>query len=231
MKCKILFLIVLYSSIAFASRPLKSDDAFTLGRNLFQLELAYEIAPGIGTSLPVSSAYGIWDNTDILLNVSLNNSSNSSLMAFECIDIEAKQYLTSVLDFSISTKFGLSSVIEKSSITSPMLSIMLISSLNINSFNVHFNCGYASNKNEDKFSDLWFGSVACEYFLNDQITIGTDFGISRNPSLYFSSPTGYALLGVSYKIFDSVSMDTGLNITFNEKSKFDMFTTGLTIIL
>lgn len=67
--------------------------------------------------------------------------------------------------------------------------------------------------------------------LNDQITIGTDFGISRNPSLYFSSPTGYALLGVSYKIFDSVSLDTGLNITFNEKSKFDMFTTGLTIIL
>ena len=68
MKCRILFLIVLYSSVAFASRPLKSDDAFTLGRNLFQLELAYEIIPETGFSLPVSSAYGIWENTDILLN-------------------------------------------------------------------------------------------------------------------------------------------------------------------
>jgi hypothetical protein len=46
MKTKSIILIILYASIAFASRPLKSDDAFTLGRNLFQLELAYVIAQG-----------------------------------------------------------------------------------------------------------------------------------------------------------------------------------------
>jgi len=231
MKCRILFLIVLYSSVAFASRPLKSDDAFTLGRNLFQLELAYEIIPETGFSLPVSSAYGIWENTDILLNVSFNNSSNGSLMAFECIDLEAKQYLMSILEFEIATKFGFSSVIDKGSVGLPLASVVLISSLNINSFNLHFNCGYGNNKNEGEFSDLWFGSIACEYFLNDQIIIGTDIGIGRNTSLYFRSPTGYSLLGVSYKILDSVLIDTGLNITFNEQSKFDMFTSGLTIIL
>ena len=231
MKSKVIILIVIDSSIAFASRPLKSDDAFTLGRNLFQLELAYEIIPETGFSLPVSSAYGIWENTDILINVSFNNSSNGSIMAFECIDLEAKKYLTSILGFEIATKFGFSSVIEKGFVSSPLGSLILISSLNINSFNFHFNCGYANNKNEGEFSDLWFGSVACEYFLNDQITIGTDLGIGRNPSFYFSSPTGYALLGVSYKLLDSVSIDTGLNITFNEQSKFDMFTSGLTIVL
>jgi hypothetical protein len=152
-------------------------------------------------------------------------------MALECIVLEAKQYLISVLGFSISTKFGLSSVMDEGYIASPLASIMLVSSINISSFNVNFNCGYASNKNESEYSDLWFGSIACEYLLNDQIIIGTDFGIGRNPSLYFRSPTGYVLLGVSYKVFDSVLFDTGLNITFNEQSKFDMFTSGLTIVL
>lgn len=230
MKIIIPIIVFCFSINVFASRPLKSDDAFTLGRKLFQLEIATEIMNQENLNLPITSTYGIFDNTDLLLGFSLcNSSTTNSRINFECLNIGFKQQLVSIYGLDVSTKFQISTEMGNNIFASSSSSIMLITSRSISSFNFHLNFGYAIDNIENGNSNLWFASAACEYLMNDQITIGIDFGITRNPSIYFSNPIGYSLIGISAKIFDSFSLDTGINITYDDKSRVDMFTTGLTI--
>lgn len=231
----LLLCLLVINNLNFAGRPLKSNDAFTLGRHYFQLELASEFI-NLGNQgsvvFPIAITYGITDNTDFFFGSSLlsNESSNGSI-TFEFIDLGIKQNLFTSDIFNFAFASGLSSAVIESNLNSPTAFFSLINSFNFNDFTLHFNLGYNQNFGEGEYNDIWFTSVGSEFSLSDKITLVADMGIGRDPSISCSTIQSYTLLGFSYSLFDYLSIDTGLCFSFQHVTKVETITTGLTFVL
>ena len=232
---RLYIILLLLINIAYAGRPLKSDDAFTLGSNSFQFEFASEISYGDNSSslfFPFTSTYGISNQTDIVFNLTFFSSANTyTLSSLNCIDLSFKQNLFATDNFLFSIKSGFSSSIENGSTTSPLASFFLISSTKLNFVDVHLSLGYIQNSSDEENNDLWSASLACELPLSDLLTLASEVGVSRNASIYCKVPESYSLIGIAFNLTDNFVLDAGVNVSYQHSIKIDLFTSGLTLSL
>jgi hypothetical protein len=235
MKPLIIFYLVFLNCLSFAGRPLKSNDAFTLGKHYFQLELASDII-NLGNQhsafFPIALTYGFADNTDLFLGSLLfSNSSANGSITFECVDLGIKQNLITSDVYNFAFASGLSSAVIESNLSSPSAFFNLINSFNFNDLTLHFNLGYNQNFGEEEFRDIWFTSFGAELAASDKLTLAIDMGIGRDPSINCSTVQSYSLIGFSYSLFDNLSLDAGLSFSFQHITKVEMLTTGFTLLL
>ena len=232
MKHLLLISLISVNSLLFAARPLKSNDAFTLGRYSFQLEIASDIITTDDqhfSAFPVAITYGLTDATDLFLGSAVfSNRLFSGNLSIECIDIGFKQNLVSSELFNLSFASGLTSQYFESNFSSPSAFFNLITSLSLGDLTLHYNLGYNQNFRDEEFKDIWFTSFGAELSLSNKIILGADMGIGRDPSIHCSTPQSYALVGASYSLFNKLSLDTGLSFSFQHTTKVEMLTTGLT---
>lgn len=235
MKLLLLLSLVFLNCFSFAARPLKSNDAFTLGRYLFQLEFSSDIIASEEqnfSSFPVAITYGLTDQTDLFIGSSVSSSRLfNGRINIDCIDVGFKQNIISSSVFNFAFATGLSSQYTESSFTSPSAFFNLISTISFSDISLHYNLSYNQNFNDEEFKDLWFTSFSAEYQVNEKIILAADFGLGRDPSIHCSTPQSYGLIGASYSIFDNLSLDSGISFSFQHKTKIEMLTTGFTYIL
>lgn len=235
MKFLLFFSLIFLNCFCFAARPLKSNDAFTLGRYLFQLEFSSDIITSEEqnfSSFPVALTYGLTDDTDLFIGSSVSsNRLFNGRVNIDCIDVGFKQNIISSSVFNFSFASGLSSQYTESSFTSPSAFFNLISSVSFGDIVLHYNLGYKQNFNAEEFKDLWFTSFGAEYQVTERIILAADFGLGRDPSIHCSTPQSYGLIGASYSIFDILSLDSGISFSFQHSTKIEMLTTGFTFIL
>jgi hypothetical protein len=235
MKKNIALIGLVLTNNLYAGRPLKSDDAFTLGRYLFQLELASEYLTVENSryfSFPITSTFGLSDHTDFILNFSFNYLPNSkSSFGLGCTDFGVKQLLFNTEEISLSFKSGLSAEIVNNKLSSPSAFFGIVTSVELALVKLHFNVGYNQNEAEDEYKDLWFFSIAGEIPLNDQTSFALDLGIGRDPSIHCTKPESYLLVGAVYNLTENIAVDVGINFSVHHSTKLDLFTSGFTIIL
>jgi hypothetical protein len=235
MKYLLILHLLIIQNLSFAGRPLKSNDASTLGRHYFQIELASDIINLNNQQyavFPVALTYGLGDNTDLFLGSLLfSNSSSNGYISFECFDLGIKQNLITSDVYNFAFASGLSSAVIESNLSSPSAFFSLINSFSFNDLTLHFNLGYNQNFGEEEFRDIWFTSFGAEFAVSDKLTLAADMGIGRDPSVNCSTVQSYSLIGFSYSLFDNLSLDTGLSFSFQHITKIEMLTTGFTLIL
>ncbi len=235
MKHIVIFVLVIVNCLSFAARPLKSNDAFNLGKYAFQLEIASDIITLEDyhfSAFPVTITYGLTDATDLFIgSLATTNRLFNGNLYFDCIDVGFKQNIVSSEDFNFSFASGLSSQFIDASISSPSAFFNLITSISTGDISFHYNLGYNQNFNAEEFKDLWFTSLGIEYQFTEKIILAADFGLGRDPSIHCTIPKSYGLIGASYNIFNNFSFDTGISFSFQHTTKVEMLTTGLTFIL
>ena len=233
MKKLTILLLLLYANILFAARPLKSNDAFTLGSNIFQIEFSSDIFHSDNRyllSLPLVFTFGISTQSDLFFASSFLTNSNSCEGSYiDCLDIGIKQNISSSKVFNFAFLSGLSSSVVESKFSSPTAFFCIISTLLFDNISLHYNLGYNQNFEKQEFKDLWFVSIGVEYFLSDILNLATDFGIGRDPSIHCSTPQSYSLFGFSYFLFHNFSVDSGISFSFQHFTRIDLITIGFTL--
>ena len=230
-----LYIIISIYYLTYAARPLKTNDAYTIGKSRFQLEISSDITneyDGKQFSLPAVLTLGISNETDLFVCTSVGHGAGSNnFLSFECIDLGFKQNILSLEKYNLSIATGLSSLINENGLNSPAAFFNLINSVRIENLSLHHNLGYNQNFNDEEFKDIWFSSVGCEYRLEEKIILAADLGIGRDPSIHRSTIQSYAMIGVSYSLISNITIDTGLSYTFQKSVRFELLTTGVTLSL
>ena len=159
-KRNLVFIIsVLSFQYSFAGHPLRTDDAGTIGKQSFQLELTPEVWKYSDDNylfVPLTLTYGIIENADVVLTVlysSLYNSGfKSDLSGINDIGLEVKWRVLELDRFSLAIKPGLILPIGnhmKGLGTGKLgYSLLLITDQELSSILLHFNFGYTKNENK-----------------------------------------------------------------------------------
>ena len=159
---------------SFAGHPLRTDDAGTIGKQSFQLELTPEVwkyANDHHFFVPLTSTYGITENADVVLTVlysSIYNSGfKSDLSGINDVGLEVKWRVLELEKFSIAVKPGLILPIgnhTKGLGTGKLgYSLLLIADQELSSLLLRFNIGYIRNENRLlERTELWFTALAAE---------------------------------------------------------------------
>jgi len=241
-KRKVVFIVfALTFQYSFAGHPLRTDDAGTIGKRSFQLELTPEIWSNANDSylfVPLTSTYGITQNTDIVLTVlysSLYNSGfKSDLSGINDVGLEVKWRVLQLEKFSVAVKPGLILPIgnhTKGLGTGKLgYSLLLIADQELSSLLLHFNIGYIRNENRLlERTDLWFVSVAAEFSVTSSLSLVAEIGVSSNRDEISDGHPAFVLGGVIYSLSNSVDFDLGLQTGLNEHESELAILAGVTV--
>ncbi|MHB8808674.1 MAG: transporter [Desulfobulbaceae bacterium] len=228
-------MIVALPNAAFATHPLITDDAGTLGRGAFQLEVNGEYAHedengGEEKTAEVAAAlsYGMTDHLDIVLGAPyqwLRGEEKGETFFRENgladLSLEVKWQFFARDAFSFALKPGLSLPTgdEEQGLGSGEVgrSLFLISTYAADPFAVHANLGYLrSNNNAGEEEDLWHTSVAALYALTEKLTLVGNTGIERNPDPDNDTHPAFILGGLIYAVADNFDVDFGIKAGLND---------------
>lgn len=221
-------------SVSFASHPLITDDAGTLGKGKFQLELNAEYAhdkdggvTGKGTEVAAALTYGLGDPVDLVIGV-----------PYQFINVEGAGISESengISDISLEAKWrivehdGLS-IAMKPGITLPTgdnekglgagkttYSIFFIGTKELAAWEFHLNVGYILNENKnDERKDIWHASLAATYEVSKDLKLAGDIGIESNPDKESNTAPAFILGGLIYSLSDRVDVDFGIKGGLNK---------------
>lgn len=222
-------MLLYLNSSAFAAHPLITDDAGTLGRSVFQMELNSEYGHddenGVEdevTEVATTLSYGATEQIDIVLGVPyqwLRGEENGETYLREDgvadLSLEVKWQLFARDAFSIALKPGvfLPTGDDDKGFGSGELggSLFLISTYGAGPFALHANLGYFRNNNEaGDETDLWHASLAAQYALNDSVTVVANTGFERNPTPEADDHPAFLLAGLIVALSKNVDVDFGV---------------------
>ena len=110
----VIIIFVLTFQHLFAGHPFRTDDACTIGKQSFQLELTPEVWKHANESclfVPLTTTYGITENADVVLTVLCSSVYNpgfkSDLSGVNDIGLENKWRVLELEKFSLSVKPGI----------------------------------------------------------------------------------------------------------------------------
>lgn len=227
-------MVLLLTNAAFAAHPLITDDAGTLGRDTFQLEVnteyAHEDENGVEektSELAAALAYGVTDHLDFVLGAPyqwLRGEENGETFfrenGFGDLSLEVKWQFFAQDQFSFALKPGVSLPTgdEDQGLGSGKVSesVFLISTFDADPFVVHANLGYIRNNNDaGEEEDLWHASVAAQYALTEQLTFVGNTGIERNPDPDSDTHPAFILGGLIYAVTENFDVDFGVKVGLN----------------
>ena len=234
------FLIVLFTSrLAYGARPLSVEDAGTVAKGAFEIESGSILEES--NNKDFQSIYygqikaGILDDLDVGVAVPY-------LTMIPCDDC-AK---TGVGDASAVVKFR---VFEEGEVTPalalkatagiltgnrekglgegvPNYSATAVATKSFGDLIAHLNFGYSAEQNEPINSSFW--GIAAQKEMAAGLNILAEVTGQTDNDQDGSTSYLNSLVGINYKVLESVVLDAGLNIPLSEESPRSMFTFGLT---
>ena len=237
----VFIIFVLTFQYSFAGHPLRTDDAGTIGKQSFQLELTPEVwkyANDHYFFVPLTSTYGITENADVVLTVlysSIYNSGfKSDLSGINDIGLEVKWRVLELEKFSLAVKPGLILPIgnhTKGLGTGKLgYSLLLIADQELSSLLLHFNIGYIRNENRLlERIELWFTSLAAEIPVAESLSIVAEIGTCSNRGKIADGHPAFVLGGAVYSIADGIDIDLGLQKGLNKHESDLAVLAGVTI--
>ena len=236
MKRLIGVVICLFSicNAAFAGHPLITDDTDTQGRGSVQVETllscfydkfkADELTTlktkGVEAGLQLT--IGLIDTVDIVAGLPYQwyrIDENGTHVARENgvadITLELKWRFFDKNGWSLALKPGiiLPAGDDKKDLGAGRAggSFFLIGSKEFEALTFHVNAGYTHNENKlDERLDLWHLSAAAEIEIIKNLKLMGDIGIERNPDRESSNHPAFVLAGISYDLFEWITIDAGV---------------------
>jgi hypothetical protein len=236
-------LLLLFSSPAFAARPLTTDDAWTVEKGKFQLETGFDATRQdnhdreITPSLTVS--YGLLERMDVgigsaYLFVRPKEGENENGLG----DTEAKlKYrLFDEKDwmpaFAVTGKLKIPTASESKSLGSGKTDFginTIVTKTLSKKWVLHLNLGYTFI-GEHGASNEFNYSAAAQFILSDKwALVGEIVGVDNFNGRKGDDPIS-GLLGTYYLISDNIVWDAGVEIGMNNAAPDFRFTTGLTLL-
>jgi len=242
----------LLPALAFAARPLITDDAGTLGKGGFQIESGIEVSDHRqdyddvvtkehGTSLNTTVSYGLTDNIDIVLGLPYEKTKveedditvhNEDGLAD--VTLEVKWRFLEKDGFALALKPGLSFPTgndEKGLGTGRMTyGMVFIATKELEPFAFHLNAGYKRNENRTgKRKDIWGADLAGEVGILKSLKLVANVGIATNTDRDSSTAPAFVLGGLVYSITENIDIDLGYKRGLNKAEADNTYIGGLTI--
>jgi hypothetical protein len=237
---------------AFAARPLITDDAGTLGKGVFQVELGFEMSDhrtdddGVLTREDASSAtttlsYGILDNLDVLLGMPYEKTKiredgetvhNEDGIAD--LTLEAKWRFFEKDGFALAFKPGVSFPTgddNKGFGTGRMTyGALFIAAKDIGPVSFHLNAGYKRNENKtNERKDMWGGDLAGVVTVAKPLKLLANVGMKTNTDRTVATDPAFLLGGLVYSITDKIDLDLGYKRGLNKAEADNAYIAGLTM--
>ena len=239
-------------SLVFAGRPLITDDAGTMGKGKFQVELGLEVSDhrqdddGVvakeeKTSAATTVYYGILENVDVILGLPYEKTKARedgetvhNEEGFTDVTLGVKWRFYEKDGFAMALKPGLSFPTgndEKGLGTGRVTYGMLfIATKELGSFAFHLNAGYKRNDNgTDERKDIWGADLAVEAKVLKGLTLVCNAGIITNTDKESYTAPAFVLGGLSFSITESVGIDLGYKRGLNEAEADNTYIGGLTV--
>lgn len=216
--------------------PFQTDDTGTQGTGGNQIEIDYiynesevvefgsdgqpSTSSNTSNAFPLTYTRGVSSNIDLFVGNSLQTTPTSG---WQNTAIGAKWVFAGdqKTDWSFALKpvllLPITSAAQNAGLGSAEVngSVDLIGSYLSDSYQLHINLGYASNRlqntpdTSNQRADIWSASLAPVWVVNEQWLVGIDFGIQTNTGLN-TEYSGYAQIGVSYSPVPNLQLGLGI---------------------
>lgn len=250
--CLLLIVVLLAAPCtSFATRPFVTDDAGTVGKGKFQVEIGLETfswkdrgdgakIEETGTEASGIFTYGVFDNVDIVAGFPYDwdKVKENSVNVFDAnglsdISLEAKLRFFEKESFGLALKPGMTLPTgnDKKGFGTGVgtLGITFIASKELEPFGFHFNAGYTRNENKvDERKDLWSASLLATYEILKGLNIGGNIGLESNPDPAVKTAPAFALVGLNYAVNDHIVLDAGYKFGLNRQEVDYAITAGIT---
>lgn len=236
----------------FAARPLITDDAGTLGKGKFQVEIGIAVSDHrkdyddvvtkeYRTSLDTTVSYGLSDDIDMILGlpyekmkVDEDDATVHDENGLTDVTLEAKWRFFEKDGIGLALKPGLSFPTgndEKGLGTGRMTYGMLfIATKELEPFAFHLNAGYKRNENKtDERKDIWGADLAGEVRILKPLKLVANVGIETNTDRESSTAPAFVLGGLAYSITENIDIDLGCKRGLNKAETDNTYIGGLTI--
>ncbi|MFC1698736.1 transporter [Candidatus Omnitrophota bacterium] len=241
----ILFLIIAFPiivpSIAYAARPLSTDDAGTVEERHIEIESGFEYVNQTDeeNSLNLVLKYGIIKNLDLGTELPykfINLSGSADVDGIGDIKVttkyrfleETKKIPALAFSFSVKTKTGS----EAKGIGSGEVDYILngIITKTIDKFINHLNLGYTfvGEPEEGNPDDIFSYSLALEYPMYERLSIVGEIAGETTFEGDFDDNPCSGLLGLNYALNEMTSFDFGMGFKISDASPDYKIITGLT---
>jgi hypothetical protein len=240
-------LILVCTTAAYASHPLITDDAATLGQDNTQLEInsqydheeeagviekVFELAPIL--------TYGLTEKADLVLTVPYQSiktketgtSVTESGLADLTLELKWNFYNRGNLGLTVKPGLTLPTGNEDKGLGAGEIGYgaFLIGSLDLTPLMVHANLGYLRNENEaGERKNILHASLASEYAVNEKLTAVANIGLETNPDQGSDTPPAFLLGGLIYSVTDKISLDGGLKFGLNKPEVDYTILAGMTM--
>lgn len=224
-----LFMAAFTPAAAWAAHPLITDDAGTLGKGNFQLELNgqydHEEEDGITakeSQIAAALSYGITDDIDLIVGIpflwtkeesSLFDSSESGF-SDTSLDVKLRFYEKDGLSFAVKPGLSVPTGDDEKGLGAGKVGyhLYLIGTKEAGPWTFMANLGYIRNETDADAveKNIWHVSAAAAYALNERWKIVTNLGAERNSDTDGNNDPVYALAGVIYSPTEDIDLDLGM---------------------
>lgn len=245
-------IVLLLPALAFAARPLITDDAGTIGKGGFQIESGIEVSDHrqdyddvvtkeYRTSLDTTVSYGLSDNIDIVLGlpyektkVEEDDVTVHDEKGFTDVTLEVKWRFFEKDGFAMALKPGLSFPTgnDKKGLGAGRMTygMVFIATKEMEPFAFHLNAGYKRNENRtDERKDILGADLASEVRILKSLKLVANVGIVTNTDRDSSTAPAFALGGLVYSITENIDIDLGYKRGLNKAEADNTYIGGLTI--
>lgn len=245
-------MVFLLPFAAHSARPLLTDDAGTLGKGVFQVEMGFETSDhrtdddGVVTREDASNAsatlsYGILDNLDVLLGmpyektkIRQDGDTVHNEDGFADMTLEAKWRFFEKDGFAMALKPGVSFPYgnEKKGFGTGRMTYgaLFIATQDIGPVSFHLNAGYRRNDNRtDERKDIWGGDFAAVVTVAKPLKLVANVGTKINTDKAVATDPAFFLGGLIYSITDKIDLDLGYKCGLNKAEADNTYIVGLTI--
>ncbi len=252
-----MFLTMAVPVHVFAAHPLVSDDAGTVGRGGFELEISNELAfdretiDGVrhrarGVEVAAVGTYGITDDLDFVVEVPYQW---SRIKAGGVVEFEED----GIADTTVELKWRFfeaerGAYALKPSIVLPTgdedrglgngrvaFGLTFIASREFEPVDLHLNLGYLRNEfklqadREENRRDLWHASLAVVRSLTERLDLVADIGIERNGERGSNRHPAFALVGLICSVADNLDVSLGTKFGLNNAETDFALLAGVTL--
>lgn len=230
--------LLLVSSFSWAAHPLITDDAGTLGKGKFQIEISgqhdsdKEIVNGVdtkwtGSQLATTLSYGFIENADLVLALPYQwgKTTEDGVTTYQeqgiaDVTLDLKWRFFEQNGFSLALKPGLRFPTgnEEKGLGAGRLGYQafLIGSREIALWAFHASIGYILNENKaDAERNIWHASFAATYEVIKDLKVVGNIGIERNRDKSATKDPAFVLGGFIYSLFDNLDVDFGVKYGLN----------------
>ncbi len=215
---------------AYPAHPLLTEDGYTQGKGVSQLEFSGEYINRKNTDTDTTVniltgttifTHGIADNVDVLISSSFQSTranvqgslSRQSGIGDSAIDVKWKLYEKNSVAIAVKPGVTLPTGDYNKQLGNGEVRYraFIISSFDLNRFALHLNMGYMRHENRlDERKNLTQASLAGEWRLTKRFKFIANAGIETCRDKSYTEDPVLFLFGMIYKLADNVDLDLGV---------------------